>query len=118
MTPQEMTEICNKRMMAALNMEKPDRIPILFSGHCYYNFIDPTMVMADFWRRPRLVDENLIKAAKLPILKEIDSPPMVSLGMPAETKHQSFAAKWFAKMKVPGRELPENALWQISEQDR
>lgn len=116
MIPQEMTEIRNKRMMAALNMEKPDRIPISLSGHCYYNFIDPRMVIADFWRRPKLVDENLIKAAELPILKEMDSAPSVSLGMPAETKHQGFAAKWFAKMKVPGRELPENALWQIDEQ--
>ncbi|AKA69254.1 hypothetical protein [Clostridium scatologenes] len=40
MNSQEMTEIRNKRMMADLNMEIPDRIPISLSGHCYYNFID------------------------------------------------------------------------------
>jgi Uroporphyrinogen decarboxylase (URO-D) len=115
MTPQEMTQIRNKRMMAALNMEKPDRIPIMLSGQMYFKFIDPTMVIADYWRRPKLVDENLIKAAQLPVLDEMDSVPS-AMGLPMETFLQGFAAMWFAKMKIPGRELAEDALWQIDEQ--
>lgn len=115
MTPQEMTKICDKRVLAALNMEKPDRIPIFLSGQMYYNFIDPTMVVADYWRRPKLVNENLIKAAQLPILDEMDSQPVVTR-IPMETYLQNFAAMWFAKMRIPGRELAENVLWQIDEQ--
>jgi uroporphyrinogen-III decarboxylase len=110
-----MTEIRNKRMLAALNMEKPDRIPISLSGQMYFKFIDPTMVIADYWRRPKLVDEYLIEAAKLPWLEEMDSAPSAS-GMPMDTFLQNFAAMWFAKMKIPGRELAEDALWQIDEQ--
>lgn len=115
MISQEMTEIRNKRVMAALNMEKTDRIPIFLSGQMYYNFIDPTMTIADYWRRPELVDEKLIEAAELPILDEMDSAPTCT-GIPMETFLQSFAAMWFAKMKVPGRELGDNVLWQIDEQ--
>ncbi|MCR4436029.1 MAG: uroporphyrinogen decarboxylase family protein [Clostridiales bacterium] len=112
MTPQEMTEIRNRRIMAALNLEKPDRIPIMFSGQMDFKFVDPTMVVADYIRRPKLVDEMLIQAAKLPILEEIDSAPTVGMGGMIE----SMGSIWFAKMKLPGRELPEDALWQIDEQ--
>lgn len=115
MTPQEMTEIRNKRMLDALNMEKPDRLPIQLSGQFDFKFIDPTMVIADYWRKPKLVDEYIIKAAQLPILEEIDSAPFI-LGIPMDTYLQSFAAMWFAKMKIPGLELAEDALWQIDEQ--
>ncbi|MCR4435737.1 MAG: uroporphyrinogen decarboxylase family protein [Clostridiales bacterium] len=115
MTPQEMTEIRNKRMLAALNLEKPDRIPIMFSGQMYFKFIDPTMVVADYFRRPKLVDENLIKAAQLPVLDEMDSAPSAT-GMPQDSYLAGFAAMWFAKIKLPGRELAEDALWQIDEQ--
>ncbi|WP_217303483.1 uroporphyrinogen decarboxylase family protein [Clostridium sp. 001] len=39
MTPKEMTAVRDKRMLAALNMEKPDRIPIMLSGQMYFKFI-------------------------------------------------------------------------------
>ncbi len=115
MTPQEKTEIRDKRVMAALNMERPDRTPIYLLGQMYYNFIDPKMVIADYWRKPKLVDEYLLKAYQLPVIDEIDFPPMIS-GLPMDTFLGSFGAMWFAKMKIPGRDLPENALWQIDEQ--
>ncbi|WP_175413057.1 hypothetical protein [Clostridium sp. AWRP] len=51
MIPKEMTAIRDKRMMAALNMEKPDRIPIMLSGQMYFKFIDLTMTISDWWDR-------------------------------------------------------------------
>jgi len=114
MTPQEKTAIRDKRLMAALNLEKPDRIPIHMSGLGYFKFIDPTATLADYFRRPKYVDELLIKAAALPGLDEIDSPPMV--GMTTEAGQQAFAAIYFATMKLPGRDLPDDTLWNIDEQ--
>lgn len=109
-----MTKIRDKRMLAALNMEKPDRIPIMLAGQMYFKFIDPSMTISDWWERQELVDENLIKAAQLPILEEMDSPPPAT-GIPMDFFQQNFAAMWFARMKVPGRELAKDALWQIDE---
>jgi hypothetical protein len=109
-----MTEIRNKRMMAALNMEKPDRIPINLSGLGFFKFIDPTAVLADYFRRPKYIDDLLIQAAQLPIIDEIDQAPMV--GFTTEAGQTAFAAMYFAKIKLPGRELAEDALWNIDEQ--
>lgn len=114
-TPQEMSEIRNKRMLAAFNLEKPDRIPIQLSGQMYFKWIDPAMVIADYWRRPKLVDEYLIQAARLPVIEEMDSAPSAT-GMSQDSFLKMFGSMWFAKMKVPGRELAEDALWQIDEQ--
>ncbi|OBR96212.1 uroporphyrinogen decarboxylase [Clostridium ragsdalei P11] len=115
MTPKEMTAVRDKRMLAALNMEKPDRIPIMLSGQMYFKFIDPTMTISDWWERQELVEENLIKAAQLPILDEMDSVPAAT-GVPMDFMQQNFAAMWFAKMKVPGHDIAKDALWQIDEQ--
>lgn len=115
MMPQEMTEIRNKRIMAALNLEKPDRIPITsFQGNGFFKFIDPAAVLADYFRRPKYIDDLLIQAAQLPIIDEIDQGPMV--GFTSEAGQTAFAAMYFAKIKLPGRELPEDALWNIDEQ--
>lgn len=114
MTPQEMTEIRNKRIMAALNMEKPDRIPMNLSGQGFFKFIDPTAVLADYFKRPKYIDDLHIQAAQLPILDEMDSGPGV--GFASEAGLTAFAAMYFAKIKLPGRDLPVDALWNIDEQ--
>jgi uroporphyrinogen-III decarboxylase len=109
-----MTEIRDKRMIAAINMEKPDRIPISLSGQGFFKWIDPTAVIADMFRRPKYIDEITLQAYKLPIIEEMDSGPMI--GFTSEAFLQSFAAMYFAKMKIPGRDLPEDAIWNIDEQ--
>lgn len=114
MTPQEMTAIRDKRILAALNLEKPDRIPMNLSGNGYFKFIDPDAKLADYFRRPKYIDDLLIQAAQLPVLDEMDSPP--ALGFTSEAGLTAFAAMYFAKIKLPGRELPDDALWNIDEQ--
>jgi hypothetical protein len=112
MDPREMSVIRNKRLKAAYNLEKPDRIPINLSGHGYFKWIDPTAVMADIFRRPEYIDDLTLQAYRLPIIEEIDSGPM----MVNETGLKAFAAKFFARVKLPGKELPEDALWNFDEQ--
>ena len=57
-------------MRAALNVETPDRIPIFMTGQGFFKFIDPCATLADYFRRPKYVDELLIEAARLPDLCE------------------------------------------------
>jgi uroporphyrinogen-III decarboxylase len=113
MTPQEMTELRNKRVMAALNIETPDRIPIFLSGQGYYKFIDPKATIADHFRRPEYMDDLLIQAAALPDLAEMDSRPTTSV---SKAYMQAFAAMFFGKMKIPGEDLPDDMLWNVDEQ--
>ena len=113
MTPQEMTELRNRRVRAAFNLETPDRVPIFMNGQGFFKFIDPRATLADYFRRPEYVDGLLIEAARLPDLAEIDQAPMC--GFFSEYSHQAFAAMMFARIRLPGRELPENTLWNIDE---
>ena len=113
MTPQEMTELRNKRVMAALNLETPDRIPIFLSGQGYFKFIDPKATISDYFKRPEYMTDLLIQAAALPDLAEMDSPPATYV---SEATQQTFAAMMFAKMKLPGKELEDDVLWNVNEQ--
>jgi hypothetical protein len=114
MTPQEMTAIRDKRVRAALNVETPDRIPIFMSGQGFFKFIDPTATLADYFNRPEYIDNLQIEAAKLPDLAEMDSGPVC--GWVSAPEMERFASMFFANMRLPGRELPPDALWNIDEQ--
>jgi hypothetical protein len=100
-------------MRAAYNVETPDRIPICMNGQGFFKFIDPTATLADYFRRPEYVDDLLIEAAKLPDLCEIDEPP--PCGGVSEAGQEAFAAMMFARIRLPGRELPVDNLWNIDE---
>ena len=99
--------------MDALNLERPDRTPIFLSGLGFFKFVDPKATLADYFRRPKYVDDLLIQAAALPDLAEIDQPPRC--GFFTEAGLSAFAASYFAKVKVPGRDLPDESLWNIDE---
>ena len=113
MTPREMTEVRNQRVRAVFNLETPDRVPIFMNGQGFFKFIDPSATLADYFRRPEYVDDLLIEAAKLPDLWEMDQPPMV--GFASEFGQDALAAMMFARIRLPGRELPENNLWNVDE---
>lgn len=114
MTPQEMTEIRNKRLIDAYNMKKPDRIPMILVGQGFFKWIDPTAVVADLHRRPKYVDELTLQAFKLPIIEELDTGPRVGFMNTVESM-DAFATVYFAKMMIPGRDLSDDVLWNIHE---
>ena len=99
--------------MDALNLEKPDRIPIFMSGQGFFKYVDPNATLADYFRRPKYVDDLLIQAAALPDLAEIDQAPMC--GYLTEASQAAFGAAYFAKTKLPGRDLPDDSLWNFDE---
>ena len=113
MTPQEMTKVRDKRIMDAFNLKKPDRIPIFLSGQGFFKYVDPKATLADYFRKPKYMDDLLIQAAALPDLAEIDQAPMC--GFVTEAGQAAFAASYFAKIKLPGRDLPDDSLWNIDE---
>jgi uroporphyrinogen-III decarboxylase len=113
MTPQESTELGNKRVLAALNLETPDRIPIFMAGQGFFQYVDPQATLADYFRRPEYVDDLLIQAAALPILDKIDGPPR--LAYVTKPNMDYFAGMIFAKMRLPGVELPDTSLWNVDE---
>ena len=113
MTPQEMTEISDKRIMDAFNLKRPDRTPIFLSGLGFFKFVDPKATLADYFKRPKYMDDLLIQAAALPDLAELDQGPRC--GFMTEAGQSAFAASFFAKIRVPGRDLPDDCLWNIDE---
>jgi len=113
MTPEEKTQQRDKRILDALDLGTPDRIPLFMNGQGFFKFVDPEATLADYFRRPRYVDDLLIQAAQLPDLQEIDFAP--ACGTNTSDFQAAFASLYFAKVKLPGRELPENALWNIDE---
>jgi hypothetical protein len=113
MTPQEMTKVRDKRIMDAFNLEKPDRVPIFLSGQGFFKYVDPKATLADYFRKPKYVDDLLIQAAALPDLAEIDQAP--ACGYVTEAGQAAFGASYFAKVKLPGRDLPDDSLWNFDE---
>jgi hypothetical protein len=106
-TGQELFQERSARLTAAFNMETPDRIPIILGGAGFIKYGDPTATLADYFERREWADDITLKAYAM--LEEIDSTPMVGSLLSA------VAPGFFSKLKVPGRELPRDALWQIDE---
>ncbi|KPU42504.1 methylcobalamin:coenzyme M methyltransferase [Oxobacter pfennigii] len=108
-TGQELFKERLLRTKQAVALEKPDRVPICLAGPSFIKYGDPTAVLADYLRRPEWADEMIFKAYSMPVLNEIDSTPMAGFDA------SRMGMIWFAQMKFPGRDLPEDALWQIVE---
>lgn len=106
-TNQELYNERLDRLIKTMNLEKPDRTPINLEGACFIKFGEPTAVLADYIRRPKWADEMVLKGyAELP---ELDCGPR------GVSNYANIGGIWFGGSKVPGRDLPEDALWQIDE---
>ncbi|MBI4595361.1 MAG: uroporphyrinogen-III decarboxylase [Candidatus Tectomicrobia bacterium] len=96
------------RIEKAINLEPVDRIPVLYMGAAF----SPRymgMSMAQFCADPEAALR--VTLATMNRLRDVDGinmfpPGRISVG-------QSYA--WLSKVAVPGRELPEDSLWQIQE---
>ncbi|MCR4436442.1 MAG: uroporphyrinogen-III decarboxylase [Eubacteriales bacterium] len=94
------------RITKAINLEKPDRIPIMLTGPGMIKYGDPKAVMADYIRRPMWAADTVLKAYRE--LEDIDAGA-------AQGGGGAMGAFWLCKVKLPGRELPEDAIWQLEE---
>jgi uroporphyrinogen decarboxylase len=100
-----------ERLMKAVRHEKPDRTPVTVNGNItLLKYFDSKAVVADIVRNPvgsaKKIIDGLESTGKLANFDMISG-----LGMWPGT----LGSYWFCKDKLPGRELPEDALWQLDE---
>lgn len=106
-TNQELYNEKLDRLKKAMNLEKADRIPISLEGACFIKFGEPSAVLADFIRRPDWADDMCLKGYQL--------MPELDVGPSSMATVRNIGAVWYGGTKLPGREVPEDALWQIDE---
>jgi len=107
-TTQELLLERKNRVSKAIALEKPDRTPLIMmmdsfcAGHV-------GVKMSDFCKSLKAANKVMLKSAKL--LGDFDGlNSAFSVG-------PLFPMMFCAKVKLPGRELPDDALWQLNEQE-
>lgn len=105
-TVQELYNERLDRLTRAMNLEKPDRIPIMLTGPGMIKYGDPKAVMADYVRRPLWAIDTVMKGYQE--LEGIDAGG-------AQTAGYGMGAFWLCKVKLPGVDLPDDAIWQLEE---
>lgn len=97
------------RFKKALNLEKPDKIPVMLSGEPFFmKYAEPSAKIADMVRRPVWAYEKVIEG--IGKLGGID----VYAGLIGGYVPTS-GAMFLCKIKLPGRELADDALFQYDE---
>jgi len=103
---QELLEERTRRIRAAVALEKPDRVPVVPLGDAFAARVTGVK-LSEFSTDPDLAYKTMIKA--FTSLGEIDGIQHASYTVAA------LSVIWFSKLKIPGRDLPENDLWQVQE---
>jgi hypothetical protein len=95
-----------RRIRDAVALREPDRVPVVPNGAAWAARVTGTR-MLDFCTDPRVAYPALIKAYTS--LGEID-------GFQAPSYHvNAVSLLWLSRVKVPGRDLPEDKMWQMDE---
>ncbi|HWR09345.1 uroporphyrinogen decarboxylase family protein [Sporomusa sp.] len=107
-TAQELLQERTARVKKAIALEKTDRTPILLTADafCAYHM---GVKMSDFVFDVKLSSETIFNSLKN--LGDVDGTGGAFCGA------RLFPLMAYAKMKLPGVELPDNAFWQIDEQE-
>jgi uroporphyrinogen decarboxylase len=96
------------RLKKAIALERPDRTPIMLAGAFFLKYGEPTACLADFVNRRDWADDMVMKGYER--LQAVDA------GGPAiRARVDAAGANWLSKTKIPGRELPDDVMWQIDE---
>lgn len=107
-TPQELYNERLNRIKTAVALEKPDRVPVVPLGDsfCARHL---GVKLSEFCTTPELAAKTMLKS-------------FTSLGEVDGIQHAGFyvhnlSSIWLSKVKIPGRDLPENELWQVAEME-
>lgn len=97
-----------ERLATAISLGTPDRVPIAL-GFDAFAAQQTGMKIAEFVSDPLIAGRTMMKAMEM--LGDVDaiqmatfSPAMLALGL------------WLSKVDRPGKELPEDSLWQMHEE--
>ena len=94
------------RIQTALNLETPDRVPLVFMADSFCAN-QQGVKLSEFCTNPELANRTVIQS--LTSLGEFDG---VLLPI---SNNAVFSFIWLSNMKIPGRDLPEGSLWQCDE---
>lgn len=97
----------HERVQKALNYEPVDRVPISFLGTAYAPMAQG-LPLSKF-----CTDPDAAEAVTFDCLDELGVDG-VNLTVPG-LLHVLLTNLWLARVKIPGRDLPENTLWQVHE---
>jgi uroporphyrinogen decarboxylase len=96
------------RLRKAIALEKPDRTPVMLSGPFFLKYGEPEARLVDFVNRRDWADDVVMKGYEK--LKTIDA------GGPAVmSRVDAMGSIWLSKTRIPGRDLPDDILWQVDE---
>ena len=96
------------RIQKAIRLEPVDRVPVVFMGVAFaprYN----GMTIAEFCADPEAAFR--VNLATVKRLGDIDGVNLAGGGRITAL----LTSMWLSRLGVPGRDLPENSLWQVFE---
>ncbi len=107
-TTHELLDERKKRIADAIALRTPDRVPCVPLGDAFAARV-VGVTIADFCTKPEVAYPTMIKA--FTSLGEIDGIQHASYNVSA------LSTIWLSKVKWPGRDLPEDELWQVEEHE-
>lgn len=107
-TAQELLLERKTRVHKAIALEKPDRTPVIIMADAFCA-THMGVKMADFCSSLAMQNQTMLNSAKA--LGDIDGMNSVFAAGPV------FPLIFMTHVKLPGKELPENALWQLDEKE-
>ena len=97
------------RTLQAVHMEKVDKIPFSYSGSAYVARREGLTIAEFVSDYPKAIDAAVQFCKDLPGIDTLHTPIM---------NPDALKTLWLSEVKVPGRDLPEDELWQIHEYKR
>lgn len=107
-TARELYEERKKRILTAVALEKPDRVPVvpLADSFCARHM---GVKMSEFATDPEVANKAIIDSFSR--LGDVD-------GLHFATYNAAqLGMCWLSRIKIPGRDLPEDEIWQVDEQE-
>ena len=97
------------RTLQAVHMEKVDKIPFSYCGSAYVAKREGLTIAEFVSDYPKAIDAAVQFCKDLPGIDTLHTPIM---------NPDALKTLWLSEVKVPGRDLPEDELWQIHEYKR
>jgi hypothetical protein len=94
------------RIKTAVALGKPDRVPVVPLGDSFCAR-HMGVKLSEFGSDPKLSNETIIRS--FTSLGEVDGIQFTMFII------NSLSSHWLSKLKIPGRDLPDNELWQVQE---
>ncbi|BBB91103.1 MAG TPA: uroporphyrinogen decarboxylase family protein [Methylomusa anaerophila] len=107
-TNQELLQERKTRLNKAITLEKPDRTPVVLMADAFCAS-HMGVKLADFCTSLKMQNQTMVNSIKA--LGDVDGMNAAFAAGPL------FPLIFMTYVKLPGRELPENSLWQLDEKE-